>query len=119
MNLLQKFEQTQKEKLSEGKNIPEFKAGDTLKVNVKIIEGAAERVQVYEGLCIRRRSSGVNSTFTVRKISNGEGVERTFQLYSPRVESIELVRQGVVRRAKLYYMRQLKGKAARIREKRN
>lgn len=119
MNLLQKYEQTQKSALVGDKEIPDFKAGDTVKVNVKIIEGVTERVQSYEGLCIKRRSSGMNSTFTVRKISNNEGVERTFQLYSPRIESITLVRRGIVRRAKLYYMRKLRGKAARIKEKRN
>ncbi|MEQ9115548.1 MAG: 50S ribosomal protein L19 [Rickettsiales bacterium] len=119
MNLLQKFEHTQTEKLKEGKNIPDFKAGDTVRVNVKIIEGATERVQAYEGLCIRRRSRALNSTFTVRKISNGEGVERTFQLYSPKIDSIEVVKCGVIRRAKLYYMRNLRGKAARIREKKS
>lgn len=116
MNLLQTFEQTQKENLLTGKNIPEFKAGDTVRVDVRIIEGATERVQSYEGLCIARRAHGLGSTFTVRKISNGEGVERCFMLYSPKIEKIHVVKKGIVRRAKLYYMRNLRGKAARIRE---
>lgn len=117
-NLLQKFEQDQVEKLTAGKNYPEFKAGDTLRVSVRIVEGKNERVQAFEGLCIARKNAGLNSAFTVRKISHGEGVERNFPLYSPRVEAIEVVRRGVVRRAKLYYMRELTGKAARIKEKR-
>ncbi len=119
MNLLQEFEQKHQTKLAEGKEIPEFKAGDTVKVEVKIIEGSNERIQAYEGLCIRRRSKGVNSTFTVRKISNNEGVERTFYLYSPKIVKITVVKKGIVRRAKLYYMRALRGKAARIREKKD
>jgi large subunit ribosomal protein L19 len=118
-NLLAEFEQKQLVKLTEGKEIPEFKAGDTLKVNVRIVEGKTERIQVFEGLCISRKNAGINSCFTVRKISHGEGVERLFPLYSPRVDSIEVVRRGVVRRAKLYYMRELRGKAARIEEKRD
>lgn len=118
MNLLQKFEQEQQKKLLGSKSIPDFKAGDTVKVEVKIIEGANERVQAYEGLCIARRSRGIDSTFTVRKISNGEGVERNFALYSPKIEKITVIKRGIVRRAKLYYMRQLRGKAARIKEKR-
>ena len=105
--------------LTEGVEIPDFKAGDTVRVNVRIVEGANARVQAYEGLCIARSNDGLNSSFTVRKISHGEGVERIFPLYSPRLESIELVRRGVVRRAKLYYMRKLTGKAARIKEKRD
>ncbi len=118
-NTLEKFEQEQVAKLIEGKEIPSFQAGDTLRVNVKIVEGDKERVQAYEGVCIARRNRGINSAFTVRKISNGEGVERVFPLYSPRLESIEVVRRGDVRRAKLYYMRELSGKAARIKEKRD
>jgi large subunit ribosomal protein L19 len=99
-------------------DIPNFKAGDTVSVHVKVIEGDKERVQVFSGVCIQKRGSGINSTFTVRKISNGIGVERIFPLHSPRIDKIELVRIGRVRRAKLYYLRQLEGKAARIKEKR-
>lgn len=118
MNKLQQFEQTQQEKLS-NKEIPNFAAGDTVRVDVRIVEGNKERIQAFEGVCIARNNDGLNSSFTVRKISNGEGVERIFPLYSPRVEAIKLVRRGDVRRAKLYYMRELSGKAARIREKRD
>ena len=117
MNVLQKFEQRQVQKLSEGKEIPAFSPGDTICVNVKIVEGTAERVQAFEGICIARRNRGLNSSFTVRKISHGEGVERVFPLYSPRIDSVKVVRKGDVRRAKLYYMRELFGKAARIKEK--
>jgi large subunit ribosomal protein L19 len=99
-------------------DIPNFKAGDTVSVHVKVIEGDKERVQIFSGVCIQKRGSGINSTFTVRKISNGIGVERIFPLHSPRIDKIELVRVGRVRRAKLYYLRQLEGKAARIKEKR-
>lgn len=116
-NLVQKFEEQQIARLTEGKNIPDFRPGDTVRVNVRIVEGTTERVQAFEGLCIARSNRAVGSSFTVRKISHGEGVERIFPLYSPRIASIELIRRGVVRRAKLYYMRELKGKAARIREK--
>ncbi len=119
MNALEKFEQEQLAKLTEGKQIPEFGAGDTVRVNVRIVEGNKERIQAYEGVCIARKNRGLNSSFTVRKISHGEGVERVFPLYSPRVDSIVLVRRGIVRRAKLYYMRELQGKAARIAEKRD
>src|ERR1700691_4264452 len=112
MNLLQKIEQQQMEKLQANAKIPEFAPGDTVCVNVKVIEGSRERVQAYEGVCIARKNAGVNSSFTVRKISYGEGVERVFPLYSPRLESIELVRRGDVRRSKLYYLRNLRGKAA-------
>lgn len=115
--ILQNFEAQQIAKLTEGKEIPDFAPGDTVRVNVRIIEGVNERVQAFEGLCIARKNRGIHSSFIVRKISNGEGVERIFPLYSPRLESIQLVRRGVVRRAKLYYMRDLRGKAARIREK--
>lgn len=100
------------------KNIPVFKAGDTVKVHVKIVEGDKQRIQVYQGVCIKRKNSGVGSSFTVRKISGGIGVERVFPLHSPSVEKIEVVTIGRVRRAKLYYLRNLQGKAARIREKR-
>ena len=115
MNLLQKFNQAQVEKL--GATIPEFSPGDTVRVNVKVVEGTRERVQAYEGVCIARKNSDINSSFTVRKISYGEGVERVFPLYSPRIDSIELVRKGDVRRAKLYYLRDLRGKSARISER--
>jgi large subunit ribosomal protein L19 len=117
MNLLQKFEKQQLEKLQAHAKIPEFEPGDTVRVNVKVVEGSRERVQAYEGVCIARRNAGVNSSFTVRKISSGEGVERVFPLYSPRLESIMLVRRGTVRRSKLYYLRNLRGKAARVTER--
>jgi large subunit ribosomal protein L19 len=117
MNQLQKIEQAQIEQLTQGKKIPTFAAGDTLRVNFRIVEGNNERVQAFEGLCIARSNRGLNSAFTVRKLSHGEGVERVFPLYSPRVESIELVRRGDVRRAKLYYLRGRTGKSARITEK--
>jgi large subunit ribosomal protein L19 len=117
MNLLQKIEQQQLEKLQAHAKIPEFDPGDTVRVNVKVIEGSRERVQAYEGVCIARKNAGINSSFTVRKISYGEGVERVFPLYSPRLESIELIRRGTVRRSKLYYLRNLRGKAARITER--
>jgi large subunit ribosomal protein L19 len=100
-----------------GAKMPEFAPGDTLRVNVKVIEGTRERVQAFEGVCIARKNAGVNSNFTVRKISYGEGVERVFPLHSPRIASVELVRRGDVRRAKLYYLRGRRGKSARIAEK--
>ncbi len=117
MNTLQKFEKTQVDKMAAGKKMPEFAPGDTVKVNVKVVEGDRERVQAFEGVCIARKNAGINSSFTVRKISYGEGVERIFPLYSPRLVSIELVRRGDVRRAKLYYLRGRRGKSARITEK--
>jgi large subunit ribosomal protein L19 len=117
MNTLKKLEQEYTAKLTEGKTIPDFAPGDTLKVNVRIIEGDNERIQAFEGVCIARKNAGLNSSFTVRKISHGEGVERIFPLYSPRLDTIEVVRRGDVRRAKLYYLRKLTGKAARIRER--
>ncbi len=117
MNLLQQLEQEQIQKALGDKAIPEFSPGDTLRVNVKVVEGTRERVQAYEGVCIARKNAGVNSSFTVRKISYGEGVERVFPLYSPRIDSIELVRKGDVRRAKLYYLRDRRGKSARIAER--
>lgn len=117
MNTLQKFEAKQLEALAADKTIPEFSPGDTVKVNVKVKEGTRERVQAYEGVCIARGGSGVSASFTVRKISYGEGVERVFPLYSPRLDSIELIRRGSVRRAKLYYMRDRRGKSARIAER--
>lgn len=119
MNTLQKIEQQSMKKLAEGKRLDDFAQGDTVRVNVRIVEGATERVQAFEGVVIGRKNAGLRSAFTVRKISHGEGVERVFPLYSPRVESVELVRKGDVRRAKLYYLRGLTGKAARITEKRD
>jgi large subunit ribosomal protein L19 len=116
MNLLQKIEAQQVEKLQATTKIAEFSIGDTVRVNVKVVEGTRERIQAYEGICIARRNAGLNSSFTVRKISYGEGVERVFPVYSPRVESVERIRRGDVRRAKLYYLRNLRGKAARITE---
>src|SRR5471030_2840314 len=117
MNLLQKIEQQQLEKLQATAKVADFEIGDTIIVNVKVVEGSRERVQAYEGICIARKNAGVNSSFTVRKISYGEGVERVFPLYSPRLDSVELVRRGDVRRAKLYYLRGRRGKSARIAER--
>lgn len=118
MNTLQQLEQEQIAALSKTRAVPDFAPGDTLRVNVKVSEGGRERVQAFEGVCIARSNRGVNSSFTVRKISYGEGVERVFPLYSPRIDSIAVVRRGDVRRAKLYYLRGRTGKAARITEKR-
>ena len=117
MNTLQKFEAKVLAQLTEGKKLPVFGPGDTVKVNIKIIEGDRERVQAYEGVCISRGGNGVNEKFTVRKISYGEGVERVFPILSPRIDSIEVVRRGEVRRAKLYYLRGRTGKKARITER--
>lgn len=117
MNLIQTLEQEAIAELAAKKQIPEFRAGDTLRVGVKVIEGDRTRVQNYEGVCIARSNKGMGSNFTVRKISFGEGVERVFPLYSPNVESIEVVRRGAVRRAKLYYLRGRTGKKARIAER--
>ena len=117
MNTLQEVEQKQIEKLTGGKPAPEFAPGDTLRVSVKVVEGERTRVQAFEGLCIGRKNSGLNSNFTVRKISYGEGVERVFPLYSPNVAKIEVIRRGDVRRAKLYYLRGRQGKSARISER--
>ena len=117
MNLIKELEKEQMAKLSAGKEIPDFAPGDTLLVNVKVVEGDKSRVQAYEGVCIGRSGSGLNENFTVRKISYGEGVERVFPLYSPMVDSIKVVRRGDVRRAKLYYLRGRRGKSARITEK--
>ena len=116
MNLLKQIENEQVAKLTAGKEIPDFQPGDTVLVNVKVIEGDKTRVQAYEGVCIGRSGRGINENFTVRKISYGEGVERVFPLYSPMIDSIEVVRRGKVRRAKLYYLRGLRGKKARISE---
>lgn len=118
MNLLQQIEAEQLAKLVEARPIPEFRAGDTLKVGVRVTEGERTRVQIYEGVCIARSNRGMGSNFTVRKISFGEGVERVFPLYSPNIASIEVVRRGAVRRAKLYYLRGRSGKSARIAERR-
>src|SRR5438445_5026918 len=117
MNLLKQIEQEQIEKLSAGKDIPDFGPGDTVIVNVKVREGDRTRVQAYEGVCIARSGGGINESFTVRKISYGEGVERVFPLYAPMIDSIKVVRRGKVRRAKPSYLRGLRGKAARIGEK--
>ncbi len=117
MNIIQEIDKEQLEKLSAGKTIPEFGPGDTVIVNVKVVEGERSRVQAYEGVCIGRHGGGIHESFTVRKISYGEGVERVFPVYSPMIDSIKLVRRGKVRRAKLYYLRGLRGKSARIVEK--
>jgi len=117
MNLIQQLEKEQVAKLTAGKQIPDFAPGDTVQVNVKVIEGERARVQAYEGVCIGRSGSGLNESFTVRKISYGEGVERVFPLHSPMIDSIKLVRRGKVRRAKLYYLRGRRGKSARIAER--
>ncbi|HZT50775.1 MAG TPA: 50S ribosomal protein L19 [Stellaceae bacterium] len=117
MNLIETLEQEQVEKLRTQRAVPEFRPGDTLKVSLKVVEGERERIQAFEGVCIARRNAGLNSSFTLRKISYGEGVERIFPLYSPRITAIEVVRRGAVRRAKLYYLRGRTGKAARIAER--
>jgi len=117
MNLLKQIENEQVAKLSAGKELPDFQPGDTVVVNVKIVEGERSRVQAYEGVCIGRAGTGINENFTVRKISYGEGVERVFPLYSPMIDSIKVVRRGQVRRAKLYYLRGRRGKSARIVER--
>src|SRR5712671_1938638 len=117
MNLLKQIEQEQIEKLTAGKEIPDFGPGDTVIVNVKVVEGERSRLQAYEGVCIARSGGGINQSFTVRKISYGEGVERVFPLYAPMVDSIKVVRRGKVRRAKLYYLRGRRGKSARIGER--
>jgi large subunit ribosomal protein L19 len=119
MNLIQTLEAEQIAKLTEKRAIPEFRAGDTLKVGVKVVEGERTRVQNYEGVCIARSNKGMGSSFTVRKISFGEGVERVFPLYSPNIDSIDVIRKGAVRRAKLYYLRGRTGKSARIAERRD
>ncbi|HEX9954761.1 MAG TPA: 50S ribosomal protein L19 [Allosphingosinicella sp.] len=119
MNLIQQLEAEQIESLTQARAIPEFRPGDTLRVGVRVVEGERTRIQNYEGVCIARANRGMGSSFTVRKMSFGEGVERVFPLYSPNVESIEVVRRGAVRRAKLYYLRGRTGKAARIAERRD
>ena len=117
MDIIKEIENEQLEKLTAERPVPDFGPGDTLRVNVKVVEGTRERIQIYEGVVIARSRRGVNSAFTVRKISYGEGVERVFPLYSPRIARIEVVRRGAVRRAKLYYLRSRRGKRARIAEK--
>ena len=119
MNLIQTLEAEQVAALTELRAIPDFRPGDTLRVGVKVTEGERSRVQMYEGVCIARANKAINSNFTVRKISFGEGVERVFPLYSPAIDSIEVVRRGAVRRAKLYYLRGRRGKSARIAERRD
>ena len=119
MNVIQQIEQEQIAAFAKERPIPEFSPGDTLRVNVKVVEGSRERVQAFEGVCIARRNRGLSSSFVVRKISYGEGVERIFPLYGPTIASIEVVRRGRVRRAKLYYLRGRTGKAARIAERRD
>ena len=115
MNIIERLNKKNLEIVN--KDVPDFSAGDTVKVNVKIKEGSKERIQAFEGVCILKKKRGINSSFTVRKISSNEGVERRFPLYSPKIESITLVKKGAVRRAKLYYMRDRKGKSARIAER--
>ncbi len=117
MNIIEQLEHEQVKKLTSARPIPEFAPGDTLRVKVKVVEGTRQRVQAFEGVCIARRNRGINSSFTVRKISYGEGVERVFPLHSPSIDAIEVVRRGAVRRAKLYYLRGLTGKRARIAER--
>ena len=117
MNVIETLEQEAVKKLLAQRMVPEFRPGDTLKVSLKVVEGERERIQAFEGVCIARRNAGLNSSFTLRKISYGEGVERIFPLYSPRITAIEVVRRGAVRRAKLYYLRGRTGKAARIAER--
>lgn len=117
MNVIEQFEKAQIAKLAAARPVPDFGPGDTLRVKLKVVEGSSERIQVFEGVCIARKNAGISSSFTMRKISCGEGVERIFPLYSPRIADIEVVRRGRVRRAKLYYLRQLTGKRARIAER--
>ena len=119
MNVIQELEQEQITQLTEERPIPDFGPGDTLRVSVKVVEGTRERIQAFEGVCIARKNRGINSAFTVRKISYGEGVERVFPLYSPQIADIQVMRRGRVRRAKLYYLRGRTGKAARITERRD
>jgi len=118
MNIVQQIGQEEIARVTEGKEIPGFRPGDSVRVNYRVVEGERERIQAFEGVCIARKNAGVASAFTVRKIASGEGVERVFPLYSPNVESIVVVRQGRVRRAKLYYLRGRRGRSARIRERR-
>lgn len=117
MNIIDQLEKEQLDQRTPEGGVPEFQAGDTVRVNVKVVEGERERIQAYEGVCIGRKNAGLNSNFTVRKLSYGEGVERVFPLYSPRIDSIEVIRRGKVRRSKLYYLRGRTGKSARIAER--
>lgn len=117
MNTIEQLDKEEMERLTAERTLPDFAAGDTLRVNVKVVEGTRERVQAFEGVCIAKNGSGLNEAFTVRKLSYGEGVERVFPLYSPNIDSIDVVRRGDVRRAKLYYLRGRQGKSARIAEK--
>ncbi len=119
MNIIEQLNQEQVEKLSTDREIPVFAPGDTVRIHLKVLEGTRERIQMFEGVCIARKNRGLNSSFTVRKISHGEGVERVFPLHSPRISKIEVAKRGAVRRAKLYYLRGRRGKSARIREKRD
>lgn len=118
MNIIEQINQETVNKLTAERDVPKFSPGDSVRVHVKVVEGTRERIQVFEGVCIARKNRGLNSSFTVRKISHGEGVERIFPLHSPRVAEIEVIKRGLVRRAKLYYLRGRRGKSARIREKR-
>ena len=118
MNIIDEIEKEQIKEISQKRNVPEFGPGDTLKIHLKVLEGNRERIQIFEGVCIARSNKGLNSSFTVRKISNGEGVERVFPVYSPLIEKFEVVRRGDVRRSKLYYLRDRSGKKARISERR-
>ena len=117
MSIIDEIEKEQIKEITRKRNVPKFNAGDSLKIHLIVVEGNRERIQVFEGLCIAKSNRGLNSTFTVRKISNGEGVERVFQTYSPSISEVQVKRHGNVRRAKLYYIRDLRGKAARIKEK--
>lgn len=117
MNIIEQLEKEQVEARTPEGGVPVFQSGDTVRVNVKVVEGERERIQAFEGVCIGRKNGGLNSSFTVRKLSYGEGVERVFPLYSPRIDSIEVIRRGKVRRAKLYYLRGRTGKSARIKER--
>ncbi|MDP6474848.1 MAG: 50S ribosomal protein L19 [Alphaproteobacteria bacterium] len=119
MNIIEQMNRKNVAKLSADRDVPEFAPGDTVRIHVKVTEGTRERIQMFEGVCIARKNRGLNSSFTVRKISHGEGVERVFPLYSPRIAKIEIAKRGAVRRAKLYYLRGRRGKSARIREKRD
>ena len=119
MNIIEQLNQENVAKLTADHDVPEFVPGDTVRIHVKVTEGTRERIQLFEGVCIARKNRGVNSSFTVRKISHGEGVERVFPLHSPRIAKIEIAKRGAVRRAKLYYLRGRRGKSARIREKRD
>ncbi len=119
MNIIEQLNREAVQKLTAEREVPKFSPGDSVRVHVKVVEGTRERIQVFEGVCIARKNRGLNSSFTVRKISHGEGVERIFPLHSPRIAEIEVIKRGLVRRAKLYYLRGRRGKSARIRERRD